>query len=286
MPGLSSFRPKRCHAMPSTPAGGMATPFSSSGESEGEGCRHPRPAKGSAGPDTGARGRNEAGPPGVAGGAQSSAGGQALTARSDSPLSPPGTLHQAGAVSPEVAELARSGVEGQTGIVPAQMSQQWPDLLHEAMVALGVFREQARPLLMVTAFTGLGSQRRVWQATGLSCRELASADPKPYAKVFLAAHGLFGEHHFDGIRMLTSGGSAACARCHRVCEVPTERPDFFAGGFPCQPSSRARRTKKRIRAEEHPLFPTVRAAVEYLRARQPRVALLEQTMGALEDDES
>ena len=287
------------HPMPcpiAHPAHAMAAPFSSSSESGEEGFRHPRHAKNITGPDAGAGERDNAmaargqamtvqGQAMTARGQAMTIRGQAMTARGQAMTALPDRSPPR-AIPPEVSGLAPSGIEGQTGTVPRQMeSQPWPDLLREAMVVAGVSKEQMRPLIMVTAFTGLGSQSRMWRATGLRFRELASADPKRHANLFLATHDLFGEHHFDGIRMLTKGGSAACARCHRVCGVPMANPDLFAGGFPCQPTSRARRSKKKLRAEEHNLFPTVQATVEYIRARRPRVALLEQTLGALDSDE-
>ena len=95
---------------------------------------------------------------------------------------------------------------------------------------------------MIFAFTGLGSQSRMWRATGMRFRELAAVEPKLHAKAFMRANGLLAEHHFDHIRTLIDGGMAECARCGKECQAPEERPDFFAGGFPCQPSSTPRRS--------------------------------------------
>lgn len=196
---------------------------------------------------------------------------------------PAGTTAGEASAAPPAATSAGAAV-GRATIASPEAAEPWPEALRAAVAARGERREQARPLVMETAFTGLGSQARMWRATGLRFRELATADPKPAAKTFLAANGLMGEHHFDDVRALYAGGPAACARCGRGCRAPEERPDFFAGGFPCQPTSPMRRSQKRARAEEHPSWDAVRAVADYLLARRPRVALLEQTMGALSED--
>ena len=89
---------------------------------------------------------------------------------------------------------------------PESSPQPWPDVLLDAIAFEGVRREQARPLTMVTACTGMGSQSRAWRATGLSFREHAAAEPKQHAMAFLAADELLAEHHFNDIRSLVDGG--------------------------------------------------------------------------------
>ena len=93
------------------------------------------------------------------------------------------------------------------------------------------------------------------------------------------------EHHFDDIRALIQGGRAHCFVHGGDCEVPEERADFFAGGFACQPTSTLRASSRgRVKPRGHPLFETARLVVEYHLVRKPRVSLLEQTMGALNED--
>ncbi len=137
---------------------------------------------------------------------------------------------------------------------------------------------------MATAFSGLGSQSRVWQVTGLDFREMAAAEPKDHAQEFVKANRLWAQHHFEDVRALTAGGRALCTLHGRDCDVPVDRVDFFSAGFPCQPTTSQRRSKRKGSAEQHPLFGLVRALVEYHRVRRPRVSLLEQTMGALQPD--
>ena len=186
------------------------------------------------------------------------------------------------------AERGQAGLtaeSGQAGLTAAAgQPAAWPMHLRAALAAQGQQATQRRALTMATAFTGLGSQRRMWDITGCRVREVAAAEPKPHAKQFLTENALMAEHHFDDIRALTEGGRAPCARHGgQLCTVPVERVDFFAGGFPCQPTSAQRRTRRLVKPEEHRLFDVVRCFVQYLRVRRPRVALLEQTPGALHE---
>ena len=200
--------------------------------------------------------------------------------------SPAGTttaVSKAG-VTAAVSEAGACAAVSQPVAVPQDIP--WPMELEAAIInlALGGRRKQLRPLLMVTAFSGLGSQSRMWRDTGLDFRELAAADPKEHAKQFVKRNECMAEHHFDDIRSLIRGGRAPCFVHGHDCEVPQERADFFAGGFACQPTSSRRASRSRIRAEDHPLFETARLTVEYHLARKPRMSLLEQTMGALQED--
>ena len=230
----------------------------------------------------GVRRDSAADPPTHGGAALHAAVGAAATGETQAPRGAGARNEQAGltAAVPKAGLTADTGPGGSTAVAGPPAA--WPMHLRAALAAQGQVATQQRALTMATAFTGLGSQRRMWDITGCIVREVAAAEPKVHAKQFLRDNALMAEHHFDDIRTLTAGGRAPCARHGgQLCTVPVERVDFFAGGFPCQPTSAQRRSRHRIKPEEHRLFDVVRWLVEYLRVRRPRVALLEQTTGAL-----
>ncbi len=199
-----------------------------------------------------------------------------------------GQAREAG-LTAQAGMTAQAGLPAQAGLADSSRIASpaaWPGELQAAFAALGQQRErqhQKRPLLMATAFSGLGSQSRVWEVTGLRFHEIAAAEPKTHAQEFVKANRLLAEHHFEDIRALIAGGQALCIQHGKACDVPVDRVDFFSAGFPCQPTRAQRRSRGKVSAEQHPLFGLVRCIVEYHRARRPRLSLLEQTLGALQE---
>ena len=144
---------------------------------------------------------------------------------------------------------------------------------------------QARALRYDTAFTGLGTQSLVFRATGLQAEHRCSADPKPASKAFLARNGLMGRHHYDCVSSIgrPRGARVVCSTCPGECAAgPDDRPDMFAGGFPCQPWSLQRQACMHdVPPHEHPLYHCLTDTIAYLRRVRPRAFLLENVHGFL-----
>ena len=144
---------------------------------------------------------------------------------------------------------------------------------------------QARALRYDTGFTGLGTQSLVFRATGLQAEHRCSADPKPASKAFLARNGLMGRHHYDCVSSIgrPRGARVVCSTCPGECAAgPDDRPDMFAGGFPCQPWSLQRQACMRdVPPHEHPLYRCLTETIAYLRRVRPRAFLLENVHGFL-----
>ena len=142
---------------------------------------------------------------------------------------------------------------------------------------------QVRALRYDTGFTGLGTQSLVFRATGLLAEHRCSADPKPASKAFLARNGLMGRHHYDCVSSIgrPRGARVVCSTCPGECAAgPDDRPDMFAGGFPCQPWSLQRQACMRdVPPHEHPLYRCLTETIAYLRRVRPRAFLLENVHG-------
>lgn len=140
-----------------------------------------------------------------------------------------------------------------------------------------------RPLIVHGGFVGMGSHGQVLRLTGVSHQEACAAEPKSWAKHFLQGNGLMADHHFSDLAVMAQTAAPArglCARCGVECDVPDERPDVFFAGFSCQAFSTMRASNTRaVPATAHAKYAALPLTVRYLKARQPRAALLENTLG-------
>ena len=140
-----------------------------------------------------------------------------------------------------------------------------------------------RPLIVHGGFVGMGSHGQVLRLTGVSYQETCAAEPKSWAKLFLQGNGLMADHHFNDLAVMAQTAAPArgqCARCGVECDVPDERPDVFFAGFSCQAFSTMRASNTRaVPPTAHAKYAALPLTVRYLKARQPRAALLENTLG-------
>ncbi len=139
----------------------------------------------------------------------------------------------------------------------------------------------ARPMVVETAFTGLGSSAALLQLLGFPFLHVASADPKASATEFLEKNGLWGEHHFEDVADLQTGEARKCTRHSRSC-LPAggASPDMVVLGFPCKPWSTMRlgRHTTAPPCQHHDYYATA-AAVQYVQRSQAKLAVFENTLG-------
>ena len=118
---------------------------------------------------------------------------------------------------------------GSSGVRP------WGDCILQSTAAHAAgLGAQRRRLVLETAFSGIGSIRRVLAELGYSVLEGSACDLKESAYKFCSANGTVAEHFFCDIRDLLSDGAGPC-RVHGHCRAPGGRPDILHMGFPCQP---------------------------------------------------
>jgi len=166
--------------------------------------------------------------------------------------------------------------------------QYWAEVLsHLTSQERCHFGQQARALVVHSAFSGMNSHIRVMSELGFVCVDVASAEPKDTAKTFARLNGtMVAAHHFNDIKHLTDGGWCCC--CLKRCVISSDAPDLYIGGFSCQPWSPMRsgvKSRQQVTLEKHPLFPAVKEQIRYLRTVQPTLALLENGSGIQQQSE-
>ena len=168
-------------------------------------------------------------------------------------------------------ELSSSPAAGGSSGVPP-----WADRILQSTAAHAAgLGAQRRRLVLETAFSGIGSIRRVLDKLGYSVLEGSACELKESAYKFCSANGTVAEHFFRDIRDLLSDGAGPC-RVHGHCRAPGGRPDILHMGFPCQPYSGQRSGSRS--AEEvmrHHAFKGSDYALDYCKKRRPYLALFE-----------
>lgn len=177
------------------------------------------------------------------------------------------------------------GQGGPSNLAASQIASPstWPTFAAQA-AGLTVERLPRRPLVVHSAFTGLGSHAKVLSELQVPFHDVAGCDPKATARQWLEHNALAPAHLYHTIKELTAGsGVCHClpaAGAGRSCSAVGADPrfvDLFVAGFCCQPYSQQRRGP--LDPTSHPLFHTAAETVQYIRAKQPRTLILENTLG-------
>ncbi len=124
----------------------------------------------------------------------------------------------------------------------------WPPLVRQGLEAClhKPARAAPRPLLLVSGFSGLGSQERVLAGLQVPFTGLAGAERKGHAVEWLRENGLLSHHHFTEFETLLSREPGFCVVHRQKCPPPHERPEFSTAGFPCQPTCLLRGNHKKV----------------------------------------
>ena len=139
---------------------------------------------------------------------------------------------------------------------------------------------QLRPLILHSGFSGMHSHSRALQELRIQAHEVAGAEPKPTAQKFARLNGLWPEHLFNDVRTIIRREVAQCATCQSECHAPQAPPDLFLAGFSCQPFSPMRgKHSTTVPPSKHPKFDGLLLMVQYMKAWQPPLALLENSVG-------
>lgn len=132
----------------------------------------------------------------------------------------------------------------------------------------------------VRSCSGTGAPRIGLLALGLWVDEIHSADTKASCLQLCRALGQVPTHHFSEAKDLEIGGGMCHVHeCH--CFAETEEDHLFISGFPCQPFSQQRPKRWTQRWKDHPAAATMFDTARVIRARQPRLVLLENVPGFL-----
>ena len=127
---------------------------------------------------------------------------------------------------------------------------------------------QRRDLLLGQHCAGMGPGGAVFEACGISFRELFASDPKVSAHAFRAAYGCQKcERHYNNIREV-------------IASPPRERPDIEVSGFPCQPFSTMRTGRFTDQAPtDHEAYSVSDDLLLAMSITRPRCAIVEQVKG-------
>lgn len=141
-----------------------------------------------------------------------------------------------------------------------------------------------RPLRLATACSGTGSPKIALRALGVPYQEIVSAERRKSGLQMVLNSPDPPEHHFEYAADVAKN-RAHCLLHGKVCSISPLPDDLFVCGFPCSPFSTQRPQRFsgiqgwRSHEDSQCMFDTI----DILKARQPRLALLENVMGFLRE---
>ena len=204
---------------------------------------------------------------------------------------PPGLAGQVGVISRERDRSPRRRVPGSDRASAASRGgdaenpkgrelSSWPAFVADNTGLRGI-PLPSKPLIVHSAFTGLGSHAKVLDELCIPFIDAFSCDPKGSAVDWMRENHCLATHHYATLRQVIDG-QGDCATCGGHCDSrrrDTRSVDLFFAGFCCQPYSKQARSGKT--PQEHPLWYTTTETIEYVQRLKPRAFILENTLGFL-----
>ena len=175
---------------------------------------------------------------------------------------------QLGATSPtqDVAVGSRA-MDGAVG----SRSIEWHDWLHEFLRPTKErWGRQRRKLLAESMFTGMNPLAFCLAQGGIDIDDRIGAEQKVHAHTFMRNNRVLPKHCYKEADDMMKAGLAPS-------QPGYDRADIFSAGFPCQPYSTQARFK--LQPTTHPLFRFTLLTIDYIKRTQPRLVLLENTIG-------
>lgn len=177
----------------------------------------------------------------------------------------------------ELSDRAQESGSASAGMAPQSPLLDWTKFLLESSKGLReALGTQARPLMVHTLFSGMGSPEAALRCLGLDIEHQVAAEMKPCAHRFCEDNGLIPSgHYYTDVEPLASAGSAPCRLHNANCPLPVAKPDLLIAGFPCTPFTSQRGGHGQAEVRQHREFCKGEWTTRCIARIRPRMFLLE-----------